>query len=162
MKYSIQYNNGRHSCGPVVLLNALKHQGHKVSRKHLPKLARKLKSHKNGVYVHDLDCVARKMGAFRKVYRPSIDKLNQELLKGNAVAVRLGMELKDGRKVGHYMMFAALWSHRGDISYYVCNIGGRCKWMEFGDIDKHYRRFCTDWHFSHFWIVPRQGQKLRL
>ena len=162
MKYSVQYNNGFLACGPVVLLNALRHQGHKVGRKHLPWLARKLKSQKHGVYVHDLDRVGRKMGAFRRIYNPSIDKLHQHLLKGNAVAVRVGMKHKKRGECGHYMMFSAIWCHRGNISYYMCNIGGRCKWMEFDDIDKHFRRNFEDWWITHFWMVPLKGKKLKL
>lgn len=72
------------------------------------------------------------------------------------------MKHKDGRNLGHYMMLAAIWCHRGNVSHYVCNIGGRCKWMEADDIDKHYRRFCKDWGFSHFWLVPREGKRLKL
>lgn len=162
MNYLVQYNNGKHSCGPIVLANALRHQGHKVGRKHLPWLARKLKSHGDGVYVDDLDRVAREMGAFRRLYKPTQEKINAHLVDGDGVAVRVGMRRKDGKLFGHYMLLSAIWCHRGNVSHYVCNIGKQCKWMEFRDVDRHFRRFYEDWWCSHFWVVPREGKRLRL
>lgn len=162
MKYIVQYNNGRHACGPVLLLNALKHQGHKVGRRHLPWVARRLKSGGHGVYVKDLKRVARQMGAFRRMNQPSVDKINAALLRGDAVALRIGLDHKRLGNLGHYMMLSAIWCHRGNISYYVCNIGGRCRWMEFDEVDKYWRKFAHDWWVSHFWLVPRKGKRLKL
>jgi len=164
-EYCVQHNNGKFSCGPIALLNALRHQGHKAQRRHLPWLARKLKSKGDGVYADDLDRVGRQMGALKRIYRPSVDKINAELVKGNAVALRLGMkkQTEQGKEsFGHFLLLTAIWCHCGNISYYVCNIGRRCKWMEFGDIDEYYRGFYDDWWVTHFWAVPLKRKKLRL
>lgn len=164
-EYVVQYNNGKHSCGPIVLLNALRHQGHRAGRKHLPWIARRLKSTGNGVFVRDLDRVGRQMGAFKRLYRPSFTKIDHHLMRGNAVAFRIGLkqETDEGtRYMGHYLLLTAIWCHRGNVSYYTCNIGGKCKWMEFDDLDRFYSRLYDDWWITHTWLVPLKGKKLRL
>ncbi len=160
--YVVQYNNGVHSCGPIVLLNALRHQGHKVGRRHLPFLARKLKSRGDGVYVRDLQRVAREMGAFRRMYRVKDAKIREELCKGNAIAVRVGMEEKtaSGTTIhGHYFLISGIWIKGLTTSYYMCNLGRRCKWREFADLERHYDKFYERWWISHFWVVPLKKKK---
>lgn len=107
------------------------------------------------------------MGAFKRMLKVPNSRFNAELVKGNAIAMRIGMDHKekDGtiKSRGHYLIITAIWCHRGNVSYYVCNIGGKCRWMEFADIDKYYLRFNKRWWISHFWLVPMNKKKgLRL
>lgn len=164
-EYAVQYSNGRYSCGPIVLLNALRHQGHKVTRKHLPWLAREMNSDRRGVFVGDMERAAREMGAFKRLYlNGSLEdtKIKAKLLDGNGIALRLGMEKhahKGGGECGHYLFLAAIQVHRLKTSYLVCNIGGCCKWLSFAEVNRYYNHFYAKWWITHVWTVPLKKKK---
>lgn len=161
--YVIQYNNGVHSCGPVALLNALRHQGHRVARRHLPFLARKLHSNGDGIYATQLEKIGRQMGALRRLHNADMRKVDRELLKGNGVVIRVGMQKKldDGTKkfFGHFFLLGGVRVHGGKTSYYVCNVGRRCMWREWEDVRQFYfKKYDRHW-YTHAWVVPRKKKK---
>lgn len=167
--YAIQYNNGVHSCGPIVLLNALRHQGHRVVRRHLPFLARKLKSNGDGIFTHQLSKIGRQMGALHRINSPAgnFKRINAELLRGNGIAIRVGMQSLTDRGTqrysGHYFFLGGIRVHRGKTSYYVANVGRRCMWRTWEEVRKFYfKRYDRHW-YTDAWVVPAKKKKgLRL
>jgi hypothetical protein len=164
-EYVVQYNNGKYSCGPIALLNALRFQGHKATRRHLPWLARRLKSTGDGVYYPQFERIGRQMGVLKRLYNPSWGRVEDQLKSGNAVLIRLIMIQKKQHQTryhSHFLVLTAIWIHGDDVSYYVANIGGRCKWTSRANMIKFYDRFYDDHWPSEAWTVPKQGKRLRL
>lgn len=166
-EYVVQYNNGRYSCGPIALLNALRFQGHKARRRHLPWLADKLKSTAaHGVKYPQFEKVARQMVGMRRINVPGWRKVGQALVNGNAVAIRVFM-VNDTDKgpeySGHFLLLTAIWIHRDITLYYVVNVGRECRWFTEDELSKRYDKYWDRHYWHKAWIIPQKGKKgLRL
>ncbi len=164
-EYVKQYNNGRYACGPVALLNALRFQGHRAHRRHLPWLAKRLEVCRLGTDYLVLEREGRRLGAMKRLRRASHKLVENQLKEGNGVVVRMQMvgpkrQDRDGRQMhGHVFLISAIWIHRADTYLYVTNVGGRCKWMTWDDLDKFYNKRYKDHWFACAWTVPQEKKK---
>ncbi len=163
-EYVVQYNNGRYACGPVALLNAMRFQGHRACRRHLPWLANRLEVDVLGTDYTILEREGSKLGALKRLRRASHKLVENQLKKGNGVVVRIQMvDRKAGnngrRMYGHVFLISAIWIHRDNVSMYITNVGGRNRWMTWDDLEKFYNKRYKDHWFACAWTVPQQKKK---
>lgn len=162
-EYVIQHNNGRYACGPIAVLNALRFQGHRAKRRHLPWIADQLKVEEGGTPVGEFDRTGRRLTGFRRIRNPDWKPVEDQLKLGNAVIVETRYWAKsDGVLSSHVYMLAGIWIHRDNVSYYVCNLNRQCRWLCIEQIKDYYRQIADGYWFQTAWVVPQKRKKLRL
>lgn len=162
LNYAVQYNNGRYSCGPVALLNALRFQGHRVFRRHLPWLARELKSNGHGVHYLQLERVGRAMGALKRIRSPSWDKILEHLKRGNGVILMWIMLDHNNRYLSHVMFISSVMIHGHEVLLYVANLDGTSRWISIEGLDDFFGKFGKDAWPEVAWYVPKEGKELAI
>lgn len=110
MKYFRQRD--RYSCAAVAFLNAFKWMGINTSSKQLSSLKQMLRTTvKDGTTRRDSAWLAKSAG-FKRVRKPTIAKLDAELIAGNALIVETGFPDRD---CGHAYLII-----RRTTRYFVC------------------------------------------
>jgi hypothetical protein len=140
-RYARQYNNGRLSCAPVAILNALRFQGRQnTSRRRLAQLADDL-----GVpNSKTIGQVAKRFG-FTRINRCSWQKIGRILIDGNGVIGMVFYQV-DGSKTAHAFFIAGIEVQGQQVRMLFTNVGGS-KWLSVDEFERLWSKVDDE-----FWI----------
>lgn len=159
MVYVKQYNNGRHSCGPIAILNALKFQKRKFYRKHLPKIADGLKVTKIGTSTIDFERYLKRMKIGWRMRRPTFRKIDKALVNGCGILICVNF-IRDGKRSGHMMFVPGIRFHGEETKWYLTNAPyGEHRWVEREWLEEYYHKSTDYYWFYPIWIVPPRKRK---
>lgn len=156
-RYVKQYNNGRFSCGPIAILNALKFQRRRnATRKCLPRIARLLKMRNGICEIQHLNYAVQRMRLGRQMRRCALENIKQALLSGSGIISAIDYD-RDGGQFAHAMFIGAIRVRGRQTTFYVANghVNGQASgWFEVSEIERHYSRGSGRFWWSSAWIVP--------
>lgn len=133
MRYITQPND--YTCAPVAIINLSKWAGKRATRKHVRETSRWCKTTKEyGSHIKHYGRVLRNLSGIkvRTRNKTSVEDIDRELLKGNAVVIRYAARNNHHPDVmlDTFSKHIFLVAKRTDTSFYCVNVAGGHHWVK--------------------------------
>lgn len=161
-RYVQQRKYGRHSCGPIAVLNALKFQGRNFTRRDLDRIAKVMGVHRcemggRSVWAVDrqgIRSAAKKFGIFRRMYKHSWKRIEKELWLGNALMIDVGW-VKGGYVYGHVFLITAIKVHGKTRLYFVLNMLDKPCWVSRDELVEFHTKKTDQFWIAAVYVIPQ-------